>query len=110
MHVHAFGYRGEGAGHGRAIECFGDLPGQAFLLLGALYVAGGEVYAQGHLVVVFAGKFFLYMLAVLADLEHELALIVQVLREVGIVELLAGEQQCALGLHENDRGGGEVIL
>jgi hypothetical protein len=34
----------------------------------------------------------------------------QVLREVGIVELLAGEQQCALGLHENDRGSGEVIL
>ena len=110
VEVHAFGYRGEGAGHGRAIEGFGYLPGQTLLLLRALNVAGGEVYAQGYLVVVFAGKFFLYVLAVLADLEYQLALVMQVLREVGIVELLAGEQQCALGLHENDRGSGEVIL
>lgn len=110
MEVHAFGYGCEGAGDCRAIEGFGYLPGQALLLLRALYVAGGEVYAQGHLVVVFAGKFLLYVLAVLADLEHQLAFVMQVLREVGIVELLAGQQQCALGLHKNDRGSGEVIL
>lgn len=94
--------RHELAQYRRVVEALGDFPGMAFFLEFLLYVTGGKVNAERHFLVVAVGKLRLYGLAVFADFQHHLALIVQVFSEVRVVERLLVDQQGRWRLHEHN--------
>ena len=69
----------------------------------ALQVAGREVDAQRHLVVVAVGEAALDGAAHAVDPHHQLALVVDLLREGGEVEGIVVAQQRRVGLQEEER-------
>ena len=73
----------------------------------ALQVAGREVDAQAHLVVVAVGKAWGDVLAQLVDAHHQLGFVVEPFGKVGDEEGLAALENGRVGLHEYYGGLGQ---
>ncbi len=84
----------------RAVECLAALPRQPFGDGLPLQVAGREVDAQPHLVVIAVRETFGDALAYAVDAYDQLAFVVHLLREGGDVERVVVAQQRRVGLEE----------
>ena len=87
----------------RAVECLAALPRQPFGDGLPLQVAGREVDAQSHLVVIAVRETFGDALAYAVDAYDQLAFVVHLLREGGDVERVVVAQQRRVGLEEPGR-------
>ena len=83
-----------------------ELPGQTFGAQVSLPIASGEVYADGHLVIVSSSEPFVDVFTQPVDLDDELRLVVHLVRKVGEEEGLAIFQH-GIGFHEDRRLRGE---
>ena len=88
---------------GTAVEGFGYLPGVTVVLQPTLQVAGGEVDAHGHGVVVAVSKALADVFAKPADAHHHFHFMIHPPQMLRQEEWLAVLQQCRLGFHEHYR-------
>lgn len=91
------------AAHGCGeVERLGLFPGQPFFLCLLLQVAGSEIDTQRQGIVIGMCELRADMSAYLADPVHQLAFVMQVVGEFGIIEGPVADQQGCVGLDEKD--------
>ena len=111
--LHVFSRIGQGdevAYGGGVVETLAQFPRVTLVAKTPLQVAGGEVDAHGHGVVVTGGEAWRDVFAQAADTHHDLSFVVHLLREVGQEERFAVLQNGGVGLQEDDRLTAHVCM